>query len=79
MSIEDDLVKLKSIIASKSGNQTGKLATQAISSMRDSVNNNQAVMAEVIRQISVRPKEFLIVRDNKGDMTKIIPVYPDER
>ena len=78
MSVEADLKKLKSIIASKSKNQTGKLAQQAISSMRDSVNNNQAVMAEIINRISVRPKEFLIQRDVKGNITKIIPVYDDE-
>ena len=29
--------------------------------------------------VQPRPKEFLIVRDNKGDMVKIIPVYADDR
>lgn len=57
------------------GKATAKLADQAIASMRDSVNNNQAVMAEIVKRIAVRPKEFLIQRDNKGDMMKIIPVY----
>lgn len=55
--------------------ETAKLAQQAIASMRDSVNNNQAVMAEIVARIAVRPKEFLIQRDNQGDMTKIIPIY----
>ena len=55
--------------------ETAKLAQQAIASMRDSVNNNQAVMAEIVARIAVRPKEFLIQRDNAGDMTKIIPIY----
>ncbi|MCK5236084.1 MAG: hypothetical protein KAR06_03780 [Deltaproteobacteria bacterium] len=59
----------------KQSAETGKLAQQAIASMRDSVNNNQAVMAEIVARIAVRPKEFLIVRDGQGDMTKIIPVY----
>ncbi len=52
-----------------------KLAEQAIASMRDSVNNNQAVMGEIVRLIGFRPKEFIIQRDAKGDMAKIIPVY----
>ena len=58
---------------------TAKLAEQAIASMRDTVNNNQAVMQEIVTRLGVYPKEFLIQRDGKGDMVKIIPVYSDGR
>jgi len=58
---------------------TARLAEQAIASMRNAVNDNQAIMGEIIHQLSVKPKEFLIVKDNKGDMVKIIPVYDDGR
>jgi len=75
--IVNDLKKLKAIIASKSGNQTGKLATQAIASMRDSVNNNQAVMGEIIRLLTERPMpiRFDVQKDRKGDMVSITPIY----
>ena len=51
------------------------LAEQAIASMRDNVNNNQAIMSEIAGRLGNRPKEFIIQRDAKGDMTKVIPVY----
>lgn len=57
---------------------TTMLAEQAIASMRDAVNNNQAVMGEIVNKLTNRPKEFLIQRDRKGDMVKIIPVYENE-
>ena len=56
-----------------------KLAIQAIAMMNDVIDNNSEVMAEIVAKLTVKPKEFLIVRDNKGDMIKIIPVYPDGR
>ena len=75
------LEELEEIIAKKSSSKELKsitaLADQAIASMRDSVNNNQAVMGEIISRISIKPKEFLVVRDSRGDMVKIIPVYDD--
>jgi len=52
-----------------------KLADQAIASMRDSVNHNAAVMGEVIEKLTRKPKEFIIQRNARGDMTKVIPVY----
>lgn len=52
-----------------------RLAMQAIASMRDSVNNNQAVMGDVVRVLTSRPIRFDIERDRKGDMVRIIPVY----
>ncbi len=55
--------------------ETARIASQAIASMRDSVNNNQAVMGEIIHRLSIKPKEFIIQRDGRGDMVKIIPVY----
>ena len=76
----EKLKRLEGIIAKKSaGADTRKLAAQAIATMRDSVNNNQAVMAEIINRISIKPKEFLVVRDAKGDISKLIPVYEDGR
>ena len=57
----------------------GRIAEQAIASMRDTVNNNQAVMGEIAKQIGNRPKELLVVRDKNRDITKIIPVYEDGR
>ena len=66
------------LINEQAGN-VGRLAEQAISSMRDTVNNNQAVMSEIAKQIGNRPKEFLVVRDKNRDMTKIIPVYEDDK
>ena len=59
----------------KQATMTAVLAEQAIASMRDSVNNNQTVMAEIVKRIAIRPKEFIIVRDGQQNMTKIIPVY----
>ncbi len=83
MSMLKQLEELEEIIAKKSSSKELKsitaLADQAIASMRDSVNNNQAVMGEIISRISIKPKEFLVVRDNMGDMVKIIPVYDDGR
>lgn len=57
------------------GKLTEKLAQQAVSSMRDSVNNNQAVMGEIVKMLAERPTRFIIQRDNKGNMNEIIPVY----
>jgi hypothetical protein len=57
----------------------GRLAEQAIASLRDSVNNNQAVMAEIAKQIGNRPKKFIIARDARGDMTEVIPVYEGDK
>lgn len=56
---------------------TGILAEQAIASMRDSVNNNQAVLGEIIRILTDRPipTRFDIHRDGKGDMASITPIY----
>lgn len=59
----------------KQSKATEKLAEQAIASMRDSVNNNQAVMGEIVKMIGFRPIRFDIERDRKGDMARIIPVY----
>jgi len=59
----------------KQSANVGKMAEQAIASMRDTVNNNQAVMGEIVSRLSIKPIEFIIQRDNKGDMSKIIPVY----
>lgn len=56
-----------------------KLARQAITSMREAVNHNDAVMAEVINRLAKRPKEFLIQRDRQGNIVKMIPVYDDAR
>lgn len=54
-----------------------KMAEQAIASMRDSVNNNQAVLGEIIRILTDRPipTRFDIHRDGKGDMASITPIY----
>ena len=75
----EDLIKKKSkkspTVIVDQNKETSRLANQAISSMRDSVNNNQAVMAEIVKRIAIRPKEFIIVRDGQQNMTKIIPVY----
>ena len=56
---------------------TNKLAEQAIASMRDSVNNNQAVLGEIIRILTDRPTpvRFDIKRDGKGDMASLTPIY----
>jgi len=59
----------------KQSKATEKMAIQAIASMRDSVNNNQAVMGEIIKRIGFKPIRFDIERDRKGDMVRIIPVY----
>jgi len=75
----EDLIKRKSqkspTVVVDQNKETSRLANQAIASMRDSVNNNQAVMAEIVKRIAIRPKEFIIVRDGQQNMTKIIPVY----
>lgn len=61
----------------KQGEMNKKLAEQAIASMRDSVNNNQAVMGEIIKLLVNRPMpvRFDIQRDGKGDMASITPIY----
>ena len=59
----------------KQSKETEKLAIQAIASMRDSVNNNQAMMGEVVKVLMVRPIRFDVERDRKGDMVRIIPIY----
>lgn len=66
-------------MVSEQAENIGRIAEQAIASMRDSVNNNQAVMAEIVKQIGNRPKEFLVQRDKNRDISKIIPVYEDDR
>ena len=55
---------------------TEKLASQAIASMRDAVNNNQAVLSEVIRILTDKPTpiRFDVQRDGNG-ITAVIPVY----
>ncbi len=53
------------------------LADQAIASMRDTVNNNQAIISEIAGKIGKRPKEFIIQRDNMNNITKVIPVYEE--
>jgi hypothetical protein len=57
----------------------GRIAEQAIASLRDSVNNNQAVIGEIAKKIGNRPKEFLVQRNAKGDIEKIIPVYEGDK
>lgn len=55
--------------------KTAMLAEQAIASMRDAINHNEAVMGEVIARLTSRPVRFDISRDNKGNMTSITPIY----
>lgn len=64
------------IVMEQTGN-VGKMAEQAIASMRDSVNNNQAVVSEIIRVLTNKPMpiRFDIQRDKKGDMSSLTPVY----
>jgi len=75
LAVIEALIQAKKKPVKDNSAEVKKMAGQAISSMRDSVNNNQAVMAEIVSMIGARPKEFIIQRDGKGDMTKIIPVY----
>jgi len=56
---------------------TAVLAEQAMASMRDSVNNNQVVMAEIMRKMLIKPIRFIIKSDNQGNLTEIIPVYKE--
>jgi hypothetical protein len=85
--VEQKLAVIQALIDSKKNIKPVKdntldvrrMAEQAIASMRDSVNNNQVIMSEIINTLSMRPKEFIIVRDNNKDMVKIIPVYENSK
>lgn len=85
MSTEQKLAVIEALIEAKkkpikdNSEEVKKIAQQAIASMRDAINHNETILSEVIKQIAPKPKEFLIQRDGKGDMVKIIPVYDDGR
>lgn len=81
MSADQKLAVIEALIEAKkkpvkdNSAEVKKMAEQAIASMRDTVNSNQAVMGEIVKMISNRPLWFNIERDNKGDMVRIIPIY----
>jgi len=81
MSIEKKLAVIEALVEAKkkpvkdNSAEVKAMAEQAIASMRGTVSNNQAIMGEIVNRLSNRPVEFLIQRDGKGDMVKIIPVY----
>lgn len=75
LAVIEALIQAKKKPVKDNSAEVKKMANQAIASMRDTVNNNQVIMGEIITQLSIKPTEFLIQRDGKGDMVKIIPVY----
>ena len=81
MSADQKLAVIEALIEAKkkpvkdNSTEVKRMAEQAIASMRDTVNSNQAVMGEIVKQLSNRPVEFIVQHDNKGKLAKIIPVY----
>ena len=75
LAVIEALIEAKKKPVKDNSAEVKKMAEQAIASMRDTVNSNQAVMGEIVKQLSNRPVEFIVQHDNKGKLAKIIPVY----
>ena len=81
MSTEQKLAVIEALIEAKkkpvkdNSAEVKMMAEQAIASMRDTVNNNQVIMGEIVRIMNIKPIRFDVERDRKGDMVRIIPIY----
>lgn len=75
LAVIEALIEAKKKPVKDNSAEVKRMAEQAIASMRDTVNSNQAVMGEIVKQLSNRPVEFIVQHDNKGKLAKIIPVY----
>jgi len=62
-------------LTKKPKNDSTRMAEQAIASMREAVNHNEAVMGEVAKMLMIKPIRFDITRDKKGDIVSITPIY----
>jgi len=62
-------------IPSPPKDMTRLMAEQAIATMKDTVNHNGAVYAEIVKMMTHKPVRFDIHRDNMGNMVSVIPIY----
>ncbi len=63
------------VIPQPAPDHTRMLAEKAIASMKDALNQNDHVYAEIVKLMTVRPIRFDIHRDNMGNMVSVIPIY----